>query len=104
VKFRKWLLITRRDGRQQQCRPDLRLRGDGADSGRGADAYTDDIVRSARQRHVARLDPSAEILTRCRFQADELAEFKGVRSILPGRALMLDPNPTAPPERHPTAR
>ena len=57
MKIRKWLMITRRTVAEQQCRPDLRLRGDGAGPGRSAETSIPTMSfesRSAALRCAAR--------------------------------------------------
>ena len=90
VKFRKWLMITRRS-----------ITGQGADPGfsfivtaqvpeDASEVYTDDIIRKALATVVLRGEiPSQEILDHLPFRLTELADFEGVKLIAPGRAVML---------------
>ena len=90
VKFRKWLMITRRS-----------ITGQGADPGfafivtaqvpeEASEVYTDDIVRKALATAVLRAEiPSQEILDHLPFRLTERANFEGVKLIAPGRAVML---------------
>jgi hypothetical protein len=90
VKFRKWLMITRRN-----------ITGQDADLGfsfivtaqvpeEASDVYSDDIIRKALATVVLRGQiPPQEILDHLPFRLTERANFEGVKLIAPGRAVML---------------
>lgn len=98
VKFRKWMLITRRS-----------ITGRGADSTmafivtaqvpvEAMGLYSDDAIRKALGSVALRASvPNKEILDHLPFQVNELAKFGGVRSLIPGRAIMLTEEPGAEP-------
>ena len=91
VKFRKWLMITRRS-----------ITGQGADPGfsfivtaqvpeDASEVYTDDLdPQGARHRACCAVrSRQQEILDHLPFRLTELADFEGVKLIAPGRAVML---------------
>ena len=98
VKFRKWMLITRRS-----------ITGRGADSTMAfvvtaqvpADAesiYSDDVIRKTLGSVALRANvPPKEILDNLPFEVNELAKFEGVRSLIPGQAVMLTEDQGAEP-------
>jgi len=90
VKFRKWMLITRRS-----------ITGRGADSTmafivtaqvptEAESVYSDEVIRKALGSVALRASvPPKEILDNLPFEVNELAKFEGVRSLIPGQAIML---------------
>jgi hypothetical protein len=90
VKFRKWLMITRRN-----------ITGQDADLGfafivtaqvpeEASDIYTDEAIRKALGTVVLRGEiPPQEILDHLPFRLTERANFEGVRLLAAGRAVML---------------
>lgn len=90
VKFRKWMLITRRS-----------ITGRGADStmafivtaqvpAEAENVYSDDAIRKALGSVALRANvPPKEILDSLPFEVNDLAKFEGVRSLIPGQAIML---------------
>ncbi|ARP99187.1 hypothetical protein [Pseudorhodoplanes sinuspersici] len=98
VKFRKWMLITRRA-----------ITGRGADSTMAfvvtaqvpidaEDAYSDADIRKALGSVALRANvPTKEILDNLPFEVNELAKFEGVRSLIPGQAIMLTEQPGMEP-------
>jgi hypothetical protein len=90
VKFRKWLMITRRN-----------ITGQDADLGfsfivtaqvpeEANETYTDDVIRKALGTVVLRGQiPPQEILDHLPFRLTERANFEGVKLLAPGRAVML---------------
>jgi hypothetical protein len=92
VKFRKWLMITRRN-----------ITGAGADADAGfsfavtvqvpaeaSDAYPEEVIREALKTVTLRaVIPSQEILDQMPFRLTERADFDGLRLLAPGRAVML---------------
>ena len=98
VKFRKWMLITRRS-----------ITGRGADSTMAfivtaqvpidaESVYSDEVVRKALGSVAMRANvPPKEILDNLPFEVNELAKFEGVRSLIPGQAIMLTEEPGAEP-------
>lgn len=90
VKFRKWLMITRRS-----------ITGRGADTTfsfvvtaqvpvEASDIYPEDVIRKALATVALRgTIPPQEILDQLPFRLTERAHFEGVRLLVPGRAVML---------------
>ena len=98
VKFRKWMLITRRA-----------ITGRGGDSTmafvvtaqvpiEAENSYSDEAIRKALGSVALRANvPTKEILDNLPFEVSELAKFEGVRSLIPGQAIMLTEEPGAEP-------
>jgi len=90
VKFRKWMMITRRS-----------ITGRGNDSTtafivtaqvpvEANNDYPEEAIRKALGSVTLRASvPRQEILDHLPFQVSELAKFEGVRSLIPGQAIML---------------
>ncbi len=90
VKFRKWMMITRRS-----------ITGRGTDSTmafivtaqvpvEASADYSEEAIRKALGSVTLRASvPQKEILDNLPFQVTELAKFEGVRSLVPGQAIML---------------
>jgi hypothetical protein len=90
VKFRKWMLITRRA-----------ITGQGADSTmafvvtaqvpvEAENTYSDEAIRKALGSVALRANvPTKEILDNLPYEVTELAKFEGIRSLIPGQAIML---------------
>ncbi len=99
VKFRKWMLITRRaiTGRGGDSTmafmvtAQVPIEAENSYSGRGD-------PQGARLGGVARATcPPKEILDSLPFEVSELAKFEGVRSLIPGQAIMLTEEAGAEP-------
>jgi hypothetical protein len=90
VKFRKWLMITRRS-----------ITGQGEDvpfsfivtaqvPAEASDAYPEEVIRKALQTVAVRGEiPPQEILDQMPFRVTERANFEGVRLLVPRQAVML---------------
>jgi hypothetical protein len=90
VKFRKWLMITRRSITGQEAGPGFSFIVTAQVPEEASEAYTDEIIRKALGTVVLRGQiPTQEILDHLPFRLTELASFEGVRLIAPGRAVML---------------
>ncbi len=90
VKFRKWLMITRRNITGQDAGPGFSFIVTAQVPEEASEVYTDDLIRKALATVVLRAEiPSQEILDHLPFRLTELADFEGVKLIAPGRAVML---------------
>ena len=90
VKFRKWLMITRRSITGRDAGPGFSFIVTAQVPDEASDVYTDDIIRKALATVVLRGEiPPQEILDHLPFRLTELANFEGVKLIAPGRAVML---------------
>lgn len=93
VKLRKWLMITRRTVANNDADLTFAFVVTVQIPADAQSVYTDDIIRKSLGSVKLRGSiPSAEILDKMPFTLNERANFNGVRSILPGRALMLTEN------------
>ena len=91
VKFRKWLLITRSTITSHESHLHLAFIVTVQIPVEASDAYSDDVVRKSLSTVALRaMVPPEEILSQLPFKLQELASFDAVRSILPGRAVMLN--------------
>lgn len=96
MKIRKWLMITRRTVASSNVDLTFAFVVTAQIPVEAQNIYTDDIIRKSLGSVTLRgVIPSAEILDKMPFKLNELADFKGVRSILPGRALMLTESDSA---------
>jgi hypothetical protein len=96
VKFRKWLLITRRTVASSDVDLTFAFVVTAQVPVEAQSIYTEELIRKSLGSVTLRgAIPSAEILDKMPFKLNDLAEFKGVRSILPGRALMLTESASA---------
>ena len=85
IKFRKWLMITRRTITSNSVDLTFAFVVTVQVPVEAHEIYTDEIVRKALASVTLRgAIPSAEILDKMPFKLNELADFKGVRSIMPG--------------------
>ncbi len=90
VKLRKWLMITRRSVTSNAADLTFAFVVTVQVPVDAQDAYPDAAVRKALASTTLRASiPRAEILDRMPFTISDFADFKGVRSIVPNRALML---------------
>ena len=90
IKIRKWLMITRRTLASSNVDPTFAFIVTAQVPVEAQNVYTDDIIRKSLGSVTLRgAIPSAEILDKMPFRLNELADFEGVRSIAPGRAVML---------------
>jgi hypothetical protein len=99
VKLRKWLLITRRSVTSNATDLTFAFVLTVQVPVDAQDSYPDAAIRKALATTTLRASiPQAEILDRMPFTVSEFADFKGVRSIVPNRALMLsDVSPESEP-------
>lgn len=90
VKFRKWLMITRRSITGQDAGPGFSFIVTAQVPEEASDVYTDEMIRKALGTVVLRGEiPPQEILDHLPFRLTERANFEGVKLIAPGRAVML---------------
>ena len=104
IKFRKWLMITRRSVTSSHSDLTLSFVVTAQVPVDAQSAYPDATIRAALATATLRASiPHAEILDRMPFTLNELADFKGIRSIVPNRALMLTdvPAEAEPPASSP---
>lgn len=105
IKFHKWLMITRRSVTgHSKSEITLAFVVTAQVPVDAQAAYPDSAIRAALASTTLRASiPPAEILDRMPFTISEMADFKGVRSIVPSRALMLTDVPAEdePPANSP---
>jgi hypothetical protein len=90
VKLRKWLMITRRSVTSNTVDVTFAFVVTAQVPVDAQEAYPDAAIRKALVSTTLRASiPHAEILDRMPFTIGDFADFKGVRSIVPNRALML---------------
>lgn len=90
VKFRKWLMITRRTIASSDADTAFSFVVTAQVPVDAADAYPDEAIRKALTSVVLRAAiPAQEILDHLPFRLTEQANFEGVRLLAPGRAIML---------------
>lgn len=90
VKLRKWLMITRRSVTSSNADLTFAFVVTVQVPVDAQGTYPDATIRKALASATLRASiPQAEILDRMPFTIGEFADFKGVRSIVPNRALML---------------
>lgn len=90
VKFKKWLLITRRAVASHAADLSLAFVVTAQVPVQASDVYSDAAIRQALTTVALRGKvPPAEILDRLPFRVSELGGFASVRSLIPGRAVML---------------
>ena len=90
VKFRKWLMITRRTVASFNTDLTFAFVVAAQVPMEASEAYPNDVIRKALTTVVLRgAIPPAEILDQMPFKLGDLAQFESVRSIVPGRAIML---------------
>ncbi len=94
VKLKKWLMITRRTVASHDSDVALAFVITAQVPEEASDAYPDAEIRKALGSVALRPGvPPEEILDQMPFKVTDLAKFEGVRSLLPGRALMLTERP-----------
>jgi hypothetical protein len=91
VKFRKWVLVTRRsDWDPTETGPGLAYLVMIQVPDQAKQAYSEAAIRTALASLSIRRDvPSEELLRSLPFKVTELAGFRSVRSLAPGRAILL---------------
>ena len=95
VKFRKWLLITRRTVASHDTDQTFSFVVTAQVPIEASDAYPDSAIRKVLGTVALRASvPPQEILGQLPFRVEELAKFEHVSAIVPGRAVLLS-------ERHP---
>jgi hypothetical protein len=90
VKFRKWLMITRRSVTSRESDTTFSFVVTAQVPVEASDVYTEAVIRKALATVALRATiPPQEILDQLPFRLTERAKFEGVRLIVPGRAVML---------------
>jgi hypothetical protein len=90
VKFRKWLMITRRNITDGDADLAFSFVVTAQVPGDASEIYTEEMMRKALGTVALRaLIPPEEILGHLPFRVTERAKFEGVRLLAPGRAIML---------------
>ncbi|MFZ5691110.1 MAG: hypothetical protein ACOY5F_07615 [Pseudomonadota bacterium] len=90
VKFRKWLMITRRNITDRNADTAFSFIVTAQIPQDAESAYPDDVIRKALGTVTLRAAiPPQEILDQVPFRITERANFEGVRLLAPGRAIML---------------
>lgn len=90
VKFRKWLMITRRTITGRDSNIAFSFVVTAQVPVEANDAYPEDVIRKALATVALRASiPPQEILDQLPFRLTERANFQGARLIVPGRAVML---------------
>ncbi len=90
VKFRKWLMVTRRSVTSNNADLTFAFVVTAQVPIEAQEAYTDAAIRAALASTQLRGSiPKAEILDRMPFTISDFADFRSVRSIVPNRALIL---------------
>jgi hypothetical protein len=90
VKFRKWLMITRRSVTSREADIAFSFVVTAQVPVEASDAYPEEVIRKALASVALRaIIPPQEILAQLPFRLTERANFEGVRLLVPGRAVML---------------
>jgi hypothetical protein len=90
VKFRKWLMITRRNITQHGADATFSFVVTAQVPADADDAYPEEVIRKALATVALRgAIPPEEILDNMPFRVTERANFEGVRLLIPGQAVML---------------
>ncbi|WP_325699447.1 hypothetical protein [Pseudorhodoplanes sp.] len=90
VKFRKWLMITRRNITDRNADTAFSFIVTVQIPEEASDVYSEDVVRKTLGTVALRaVIPPQEILDKLPFRLTERANFEGVRLLVPGRAVML---------------
>jgi hypothetical protein len=89
VKFRKWLMITRRNITDRNADTAFSFIVTAQIPEEASEIYTEDVIRKALGTVALRgVIPPEEILDHLPFRVTERANFEGVRLLVPGRAVM----------------
>jgi hypothetical protein len=90
TKFRKWLMITRRNITQHGADATFSFVVTAQVPADADDAYPEEVIRKALATVALRgAIPPEEILDNMPFRVTERANFEGVRLLIPGQAVML---------------
>jgi hypothetical protein len=90
TKFRKWLMITRRNITQHGADATFSFVVTAQVPADASDAYPEEAIRKALATVALRgAIPPEEILDNMPFRVTERANFEGVRLLIPGQAVML---------------
>lgn len=90
VKFRKWLMITRRAITNEKTDMSFAFVVTAQVPEAASEVYSEEIIRKALGTVALRVAiPQAEILELMPFKLTDLARFEGVRLLAAGRAIML---------------
>jgi hypothetical protein len=90
TKFRKWLMITRRNITQHGADATFSFVVTAQVPANADDAYPEEVIRKALATVALRgAIPPEEILDNMPFRVTERANFEGVRLLIPGQAVML---------------
>lgn len=90
VKFRKWLMITRRAISSNNVDSSFSFVVTAQVPVEAGGVYSEEAIRKALASAVLRADiPQQEILDQLPFRITERAKFDGIRMLMPGRAVML---------------
>jgi hypothetical protein len=94
IKFRKWLMITRRNITDRNADTAFSFIVTAQIPENASDVYTEEAMRKALGTVTLRaVIPPEEILDHLPFRVTELSKFEGVRLLAPGRAIMLTEQP-----------
>jgi hypothetical protein len=94
IKFRKWLMITRRNITDRDADTAFSFIVTAQIPEDAQDVYSEEVIRKALGTVVLRgVIPPDEILDQLPFRVTERARFEGVRLLAPGRAIMLTEQP-----------
>jgi hypothetical protein len=103
TKFRKWLMITRRNITQHGADATFSFVVTAQVPANADDAYPEEVIRKALATVALRgAIPPEEILDNMPFRVTERANFEGVRLLIPGQAVMLTER-AAPDQKADTA-
>jgi hypothetical protein len=103
TKFRKWLMITRRNITQHGADATFSFVVTAQVPADADDAYPEEVIRKALATVALRgAIPPEEILDNMPFRVTERANFEGVRLLIPGQAVMLTER-AAPDQKADTA-
>lgn len=90
VKFRKWLMITRRTITGRDADTPFAFVVTAQVPADASEVYSEDVIRKALATVALRATiPAQEILDQMPFRLTERANFQGVRLLAPGRVVML---------------
>ena len=93
-KFRKWLLVTRQTIASEKVDLTMAFVVTAQVPDDARSAYPDDVIRQALSSVALRSEiPGTEALSMLPFKVEDLAGFTSVRSLIPGRAVLLSDEP-----------
>jgi hypothetical protein len=95
VRFRKWLFLTRRAVASHRTDATIAFLVTAQVPVDSQNAYPDAAIRSALSSVILRAKiPNEEVLSQLPFKLTDLANFTSVRSLVPGRAVLLSEDET----------